>query len=70
MRNQEESDLSPGLAERLGAILLGKAAVQKAFARYDIGNDFDGKPEYDSLYTELTGIIQMIIKRNKLPMVK
>lgn len=68
--NEFADDIPQGLAERLGAILLGNTAVQKVFARYDIGDDFDGKPEYDSLYTELTGIILMVIDRNELPMVK
>lgn len=68
--NEFADEIPQGLAERLGAILLGNTAVQKVFARYDIGDNFDGKPEYDSLYTELTGIIQMVIDRNELPMVK
>ena len=56
-----------GLAERLAAILLGNTAIQKTFAKYKLDDDFDGKPEYDELYTELTGCIQIIIERNELP---
>lgn len=41
--------------------------VDSNVAKYKLDDDFDGKPEYDELYTELTGCIQIIIERNELP---
>lgn len=64
----EFADIVPqGLAERLAAILLGNAAVRKAFAQYKTNDEFDSTPEYDLLYTELTGTIRLVIERNELP---
>ena len=65
--NEFAENIPQSLAERLAAILLGNTAVQKTFAKYKLDDDFDGKPEYDELYTELTGCIQIIIERNELP---
>lgn len=64
----EFSDTIPqGIAERLAAILLGNKAVSKTIAKYNPDDDFDSKPERDILYTELTGIIQLVIEKNELP---
>lgn len=64
----EFADIVPqGLAERLAAILLGNAAVRKAFAQYKTDDEFDSTPEYNLLYTELTGTIRLVIERNELP---
>lgn len=65
--NEFADTIPQGLAERLAAILLGNAAVRKTIAKYSTGDEFDGTPEYDSLYTELTGTIQLVIERNGLP---
>lgn len=65
--NEFEENIPQSLAERLAAILLGNTAIQKTFAKYKLDDDFDGKPEYNELYTELTGCIQIIIERNELP---
>ena len=65
--NEFAENIPQSLAERLAAILLGNTAIQKTFAKYKLDDDFDGKPEYDELYTELTGCIQIIIERNELP---
>lgn len=67
----EFSDTIPQeLAERLAAILLGNTAVRKLLAKYKTDDSFDGTPEYDLLYTELTGTIRLVIERNGLPVLK
>lgn len=65
--NEFSDSIPQGLAERLAAILLGNTAIMKTFAKYKTDDDFDGTPEYDLLYTEMTGIVQLIIERNELP---
>lgn len=42
-------------------------AVRKTIAKYQPDDMFDGKPEYDLLYTELTGVIRLVIEKNELP---
>lgn len=39
---------------------------EEAFARYTLSDDFSYEPEFDNLYTELTGIIQIYIEENGL----
>ena len=64
----EFSDTIPqGLAERLAAILLGNTAVRKVFSQYRTDDGVDSTPEYDLLYTELTGTIRLVIERSELP---
>lgn len=64
----EFSDTIPqGLAERLAAILLGSAGVRNTIASYQPDDEFDSSPDYDLLYTELTGVIELIIEKNELP---
>ena len=65
--NEFSEEIPHGLAERLGAILLGNTAVRKTIARFHPDDEFDGKPEHDMLYTELTGVIRLIIEKNELP---
>lgn len=65
--NEFSEGIPQGVAERLAAILLGNKAIAKAIAAYRPDDDFDGRPEYDQLYTELTGIIQLVMEKNELP---
>lgn len=65
--NEFSDTISQGLAERLAAILLGNTAVRKVFSQYRTDDWFDSTPEYDLLYTELTGTIRLVIERNELP---
>ena len=55
------------LPERLAPLLLKNKAVQGVFAKYDLTDDFGASPEYEKLYTELTGIIVLLIEDNHLP---
>lgn len=65
--NEFADSIPQGLAERLGAILWGNTAIKKTFAKYKPDDNFDNSTEYNLLYTELTGVIQLIIEQNKLP---
>lgn len=39
---------------------------EEAFAKYTLNDDFAYDPEFDNLYTEITGIIQIYIEENGL----
>lgn len=39
---------------------------EHVFLKYELTDDFDGKPEFDHLYTELAGTIQIWIEENGL----
>lgn len=54
------------LMAQLSALLLKNDAVKATIAKYNPDDAFDEKPEYDLLYTELTGVIQLIIENNSL----
>ena len=43
--------------------------MQSVFDKYELTDDFGASPEYDKLYTELTGTIVLIIEVNGLPTV-
>lgn len=67
LENEFEAELPMPLPERLAPILLRNKAIQVVFAKYDHRDDFAGTPEYDTLYTELTGTIVLLIEANQLP---
>ena len=48
-------------------MLLKNKAVQSVFDKYELTDDFGASPEYEKLYTELTGTIVLIIEVNGLP---
>ena len=60
-------ELPSPLPERLAPILLKNKAIQSVFAKYDLTDDFEASPEYENLYTELTGTIVLLIESNHLP---
>ena len=43
--------------------------MQSVFDKYELTDDFGATPEYERLYTELTGTIVLIIEVNDLPIV-
>ena len=67
LENEFEKELPSPLPERLTPILLKNKAVQSVFDKYELTDDFGASPEYEKLYTELTGIIVLIIEVNGLP---
>lgn len=67
LENEFEKELPSPLPERLSPILLKNKAVQNVFGKYDLTDDFGTSPEYEKLYTELTGTIVLLIEVNGLP---
>lgn len=67
LENEFEKELPSPLPERLSPILLKNKAVQSVFDKYELIDDFDANPEYEKLYTELTGTIVLLIEVNGLP---
>ena len=67
MEREFEQELPSPLPERLAPILLKNKAIQSVFAKYDLTDDFEANPEYENLYTELTGTIVLLIESNHLP---
>ena len=67
LENEYEKELPSPLPERLTPMLLKNKAVQSVFDKYELTDDFGASPEYEKLYTELTGTIVLIIEVNVLP---
>ena len=67
LENEFEKELPSPLPERLTPLLLKNKAVQSVFDKYELTDDFGASPEYEKLYTELTGTIVLIIEVNGLP---
>ena len=69
LENEFEKELPSPLPERLTPMLLKNKAVQSVFDKYELSDDFGASPEYEKLYTELTGTIVLLIEVNGLPTV-
>lgn len=69
LEDEFEKELPSPLPERLAPMLLKNKAVQSVFDKYELTDDFGASPEYEKLYTELTGTIVLIIEVNGLPIV-
>ena len=69
LENEFEKELPSPLPEKLVPILLNNKAVQSVFDKYELTDDFGASPEYEKLYTELTGTIVLLIEVNGLPTV-
>ena len=67
LENEFEKELPLPLPERLAPILLMNQAIEETLDKYNLTGDFDASPEYDTLYTELTGTIVLLIETNNLP---
>ena len=67
LENEFEKELPSPLPERLIPMLLKNKAVQSVFDKYELTDDFGATPEYEKLYTELTGTIVLLIEVNGLP---
>ena len=64
--NEFSDEVPSELTPELSLLLLKNDAVKAAIAKYNPDDTFDEKPEYDLLYTELTGVMQFVIDKNKL----
>ena len=69
LENEFEKELLSPLPERLAPMLLKNKAVQSVFNKYELTDDFGATPDYEKLYTELTGTIVLLIEVNGLPTV-
>ena len=69
LEDEFEKELPSPLPERLVPMLLKNKAVQSVFDKYELTDNFGASPEYDKLYTELTGTIVLLIEVNGLPTV-
>ena len=69
LENEFEKELPSPLPERLSLMLLGNKAIQNLFDKYNLTEEFVATPEYDTLYTELTGTVVLLIEANQLPMI-
>ena len=67
LENEFEKELPSPLPERLTPMLLKNKTVQSVFDKYELTDDFEASPEYENLYTELTGTIVLLIEDNHLP---
>ena len=67
LENEFEKELPSPLPERLTPMLMKNKAVHSVFDKYELTDDFGATPEYEKLYTELTGTIILIIEVNGLP---
>ncbi|KGF38490.1 hypothetical protein HMPREF2139_11885 [Prevotella denticola DNF00960] len=67
LEKEFEKELPSPLPERLSPVLLKNKAVQSVFDKYELTDDFSASPEYEKLYTELTGTIVLLIEVNGLP---
>ena len=67
LENEFEKELPSPLPERLTPMLLKNKTVQSVFNKYELTDDFGASPEYEKLYTELTGTIVLLIEDNHLP---
>ena len=54
------------LTQKLSLLLLKNDTVKATIAKYSPDDKFDEKPEYSLLYTELTGVIQLVIENNSV----
>ena len=55
--------------ELLAPILLSNKAVQATFDKFGLTDTFAASGQYDRLYTELTGMVVLLIESNHLPIV-
>ena len=67
LENEFEKELPDPLPEKLAPILLNNKTIQAIFAKYELTDDFAASPDYEKLYTELTGTIVLLIEVNGLP---
>ena len=55
-----EKEVTPALAEGVAIKLLPK--LNEVFSKYELSDDFDETLEFNQLYTELTGTIQILLE--------
>ena len=58
--NEFEKEVTPALAERVAMEML--PMLNGVFDKYKLSDSFETTAEYDQLYTELTGTIQILLE--------
>ena len=59
LENEFANVVPPDRIEAVALRLLQSDTIRETIAKYNPGDEFDGSPEYDQLYTELTGVIAL-----------
>ena len=62
IENEFANVVPPDRIEAVALRLLQSDAIRETIAKYNPDDDFDGSPEYDQLYTELTGVIVELLE--------
>ena len=62
IENEFANVVPPERAADFALRLLQSNSIRETIEKYEPGDDFDGRPEYDQLYTELTGVIVELLE--------
>ena len=62
IENEFANVVPPERAADFALRLLQSDTIRETIEKYEPGDDFDGSPEYDQLYTELTGVIVELLE--------
>ena len=62
IENEFANVVPPERAADFALRLLQSDSIRETIAKYEPDDDFDGSPEYDQLYTELTGVIVELLE--------
>ena len=62
IENEFANVVPPERAADFALRLLQSDTIRETIVKYEPGDDFDGSPEYDQLYTELTGVIVELLE--------
>ena len=62
IENEFANVVPPERAADFALRLLQSNSIRETIEKYEPGDDFDGSPEYDLLYTELTGVIVELLE--------
>lgn len=66
LENEFAKEIPSEISSKLCNMLINNLSIGHVFNKYQINDSFDETPEYDLLYTELSGAIQIVIEENKL----
>ncbi len=62
--NEFSGEIAMGLAKEFAIKLLPK--MEAVFAKYPLNDEFAYSPQFNGLYTELTGVISIYLEENEL----
>ena len=62
IENEFANVVPPERAADFALRLLQSDTIRETIEKYEPGDDFDGSPKYDQLYTELTGVIVELLE--------